>query len=236
MGATTRSSGARQQNTVLRFLRDLLVIVLAALLVSFLVKTFLIRSFWIPSGSMLSTLQVDDHVIVNERASIHHGDVVVFSDPGGWLDGVPSAEGTTVRHPSLIGAALGVVGLAPDGDDHLVKRVIGLPGDHVQCCNDLGQIEVNGVPLEEPYVRRQPGQAASGTSFDVTVPAGQLWVMGDNRYESADSRAHQGLPSKGFVPERDVVGRAVVISWPVQHWAWLDDHAAVFAGTDRDHR
>lgn len=219
---------------MLRFLRDLLVIVLAALLVSFLVKTFLIRSFWIPSGSMMNTLQVDDHVIVNERASIHRGDVVVFTDPGGWLDGTPPVEGSQARHPSLIAGALSLVGLAPDGDDHLVKRVIGLPGDHVQCCNDLGQIEVNGVPIDEPYVRRQPGQAASGDPFDVTVPAGHLWVLGDNRYASADSRAHQGLPTEGFVPERDVVGRAVVVSWPVQHWAWVDDHAAVFAGTDRD--
>ncbi|PZE59761.1 signal peptidase I [Curtobacterium sp. MCPF17_001] len=219
---------------MLRFLRDLLIIVLAALLVSFLVKTFLIRSFWIPSGSMKDTLQIDDHVIVNERATIHRGDVVVFSDPGGWLDAAGSTEGRSVQPRSLMSDVLSLVGLGSDGGNHLVKRVIGLPGDHVQCCNALGQMEVNGVPLSEPYVRKQPGEAASGTPFDVTVPAGKLWVMGDNRYESADSRAHQSLPTKGFVPEQDVVGRAVAISWPVQRWAGVSDYPSVFAGTDPD--
>ncbi|MBF4581670.1 signal peptidase I [Curtobacterium sp. VKM Ac-2865] len=228
------STGTRQSNSTLRFLRDLLIIVLAALLVSFLVKTFLIRSFWIPSGSMENTLQIDDHVIVNERATIHRGDVVVFSDPGGWLDSAGSSEGRSLRPRSFVSDALSMVGLGSDSGNHLVKRVIGLPGDHVQCCNALGQMEVNGVPLSEPYVRKQAGEAASGTSFDVTVPPGELWVMGDNRYESADSRAHQGLPSKGFVPEQDVVGRAVAISWPVQRWAGVDDYPSVFAGTDPD--
>jgi signal peptidase I len=231
MGETT---GTRQPNSMLRFLRDLLVIVLAALLVSFLVKTFLVRSFWIPSGSMKNTLQIDDHVIVNERATIHRGDVVVFSDPGGWLDSAGSVEGRSAQPRSFVSDALSLVGLGSDGDDHLVKRVIGLPGDHVQCCNALGQMEANGVPLSEPYVRKDAGEAASGTPFDVTVPAGKLWVMGDNRYESADSRAHQGLPSKGFVPEKDVVGRAVVISWPVQRWAGVNDYSSVFAGTEPD--
>lgn len=228
------ATGTRQSNSTLRFLRDLLIIVLAALLVSFLVKTFVVRSFWIPSGSMENTLQIKDHVIVNELATIHRGDVVVFSDPGGWLDSSGSLENRKQQQGSLISGALSVVGLGPDGDDHLVKRVIGLPGDHVQCCNTLGQMEVNGVPLSEPYVRKQAGEAASGTPFDVTVPANELWVMGDNRYESADSRAHQSLPTKGFVPERDVVGRAVAISWPVQRWAGLNDYPSVFAGTEPD--
>ena len=215
-----------------RFARDLVIIVLAALLVSFLVKTFLVRSFYIPSGSMKNTLQINDRVIVNERAALHRGDVVVFRDPGGWLEAGQSIEGRTTRSRSTLSKALSAVGLGADGDDHLIKRIIGLPGDHVQCCNALGQMEVNGVPVSEPYVRKQVGQAASGTPFDVTVPAGKLWVMGDNRYESGDSRYHQGLPSRGFVPENDVVGRAVVITWPVRRWAWLDDYPSVFAGTD----
>ncbi|MCY1693438.1 signal peptidase I [Curtobacterium sp. SL109] len=236
MGETTSVGGGQQQNSTLRFLRDLLVIVLAALLVSFLVKTFLIRSFYIPSGSMENTLQVNDHVIVNELAGLHRGDVVVFKDPGGWLDTASSVEGRPQQHRSPVAVALSAVGFGSDGDDHLVKRVIGLPGDRVQCCNALGQMEVNGVPISEPYLRVQPGEAASTIPFDVTVPPGSLWVMGDNRGDSADSRLHQGLPSKGFVPERDVVGRAVLISWPTKHWTWLDDHPRVFAGTDRPHR
>ena len=223
---------SRRQSTGWRFARDLLIIVLAALLVSFLVKTFLIRSFYIPSGSMKDTLQVDDRVIVNELASLHRGDVVVFRDPGGWLEAGQAIEGRTTRTHSALSDALSTVGLGADSDDHLIKRVIGLPGDHVQCCNALGQVEVNGAPLIEPYVRKQTGQAASGTAFDVTVPAGKLWVMGDNRYESGDSRYHQNLPSKGFVPEADVVGRAVVISWPAKRWTWLDNYPSVFAGTD----
>lgn len=216
-----------------RFARDLLIILLAALLASFLVKTFLIRSFYIPSGSMKNTLQINDRVIVNELATLHRGDVVVFRDPGGWLDAGQAIEGGSTRPQSALSSALSAVGLGAANDDHLIKRVIGLPGDHVECCNALGQMEVNGVPLSEPYVRKQARQAASGTPFDVTVPAGELWVMGDNRYESGDSRYHQNLPSKGFVPEADVVGRAVIISWPVERWTWLDDYPSVFAGTDR---
>lgn len=236
MGETTTPRGAQRPNSMLRFLRDLAIIVVAALLVSFLVKTFLIRSFSIPSGSMRDTLQIEDHVIVNELATVHRGDVVVFHDPGGWLDATRTVEGRTAQQRSFLADALGVVGLGPGRDDHLVKRVIGLPGDHVRCCNALGQMEVNGVPLTEPYIRVPAGRPASGEPFDVTVPAGELWVMGDNRYESADSRAHQGLPSKGFVPEREVVGRAIVVSWPLQRWSWVDDHHDVFAGTERGGR
>jgi signal peptidase I len=231
MGERTARHGQRSSSGW-RFVRDLLVIVLAALLVSFLVKTFLVRSFYIPSGSMKNTLQIDDRVIVNERAALHRGDVVVFRDPGGWLEAGQSIEGRTAQSRSALSKALSAVGLGADGDDHLIKRIIGLPGDHVQCCNARGQMKVNGVPLSEPYVRKQAGQAASGTPFEVTVPAGKLWVMGDNRYESGDSRFHQDLPSKGFVPEDDVVGRAVVITWPVERWAWLDDYPSVFADTD----
>ncbi|PCN46877.1 signal peptidase I [Curtobacterium sp. 'Ferrero'] len=235
MGERTAAFG-RRNSSGLRFLRDVVVILLAALLVSFLVKTFLLRSFYIPSGSMMNTLQINDHVIVNERASLHRGDVVVFHDPGGWLDAGGAVEGRTASPRSAFSESLSAVGLGVDKDDELIKRVIGLPGDHVQCCHALGQMEVNGVPLVEPYVRRAAGQAASGIPFDVTVPAGELWVMGDNRYASADSRVHQGLPSKGFVPESDVVARAFVISWPAQRWSWLNDYPSVFAGTDRKPR
>ncbi|WP_066519764.1 signal peptidase I [Curtobacterium ammoniigenes] len=224
----------------LTFLRDLFIIVLAALLVSFLVKTFLVRSFWIPSGSMENTLQVNDRVVVDELVPnvipVHRGDIIVFTDPGGWLAGenLPNVQPT-----SDLGRAfewlLTQVGLGTaDSDNHLIKRVIGLPGDHVSCCNDLGQMSVNGVPLAEPYITLPSGKsAASGTSFSVTVPANSLWVMGDNRYDSKDSRYNRTTPSKGFVPMSDVVGRAFVISWPADRWRWLSDYSSTFAGVGR---
>jgi signal peptidase I len=217
--------------------RDVVIIFVVAVLVSFLIKTFVARSFYIPSGSMENTLQINDRIIVNELQPkvfpLQRGDVVVFKDPGGWLP--PAAPSTGNPIQKGIGAVLDFVGLgASDSDQHLVKRLIGLPGDHVTCCNALGQMSVNGVPLKEPYVLLPAGQqAVSGKPFDVTVPAGKVWVMGDNRYNSADSRYHMDDPTKGFVPLSDVVGRAFVISWPVSHWSWLDNYPETFQGTER---
>jgi signal peptidase I len=127
------------------------------------------------------------------------------------------------------------VGLsAPDSNDHLVKRVIGLPGDHVTCCNALGQMSVNGVPLDEPYVALPPGEEkVSQSDFDEVVPDDSLWVMGDNRYNSKDSRYNGETPLEGFVPIDNVVGRAFVVSWPLSHWAWLGNYPEVYEGVDQ---
>ena len=220
------------------FIRDILIIIVVAILVSFLIKTFLIRSFYIPSGSMENTLQVDDRIIVNQLEPslmpINRGDVVVFRDPGGWL--LPQADPV---QPPLVAAAdwvLSVVGLsAPDSNDHLIKRVIGLPGDEVACCNALGQMTVNGVPISEPYINLPVGVTrVSEDDFDVVVPKDSLWVMGDNRYNSRDSRYNTDKPTKGFVPIDNVVGRALLISWPASHWTWLDDYPQVFRDVERD--
>ncbi|WP_043672573.1 signal peptidase I [Clavibacter michiganensis] len=231
----TRSSGKHSGSTSRgwkTFLRDVLVIFVVALLVSVLIKAFLIRSFYIPSASMEDTLQIDDRIVVNQLTPrfvpLQHGDVVVFRDPGGWL--LPSPE---VDKPPLAAAvdwALTTVGLsAADSNDHLIKRLIGLPGDHVVCCNSLGQMSVNDVPLDEPYIKLQPGESrASQTEFDVTVPADSLWVMGDNRDNSEDSRYNVDGPTKGFVPIDNVVGRAFVITWPVDRWTFLDDFPQTF--------
>ncbi|MGH1525902.1 signal peptidase I [Leifsonia sp. L25] len=228
--ATTRKSGWKV------LLRDVVVIFVIAVLVSFLIKTFVARSFYIPSGSMENTLQINDRIIVNELQPsvfpLSRGDVVVFKDPGGWLPAAAPQTGNPIQRG--VGAVLDFVGLgASDSDQHLVKRLIGLPGDHITCCNALGQMSVNGVPLKEPYVLLPAGQqAVSAKPFDVTVPAGKVWVMGDNRYNSADSRYHMDDPTKGFVPLSDVVGRAFVVSWPVSHWQWLSNHPETFAGTE----
>ncbi|MDD7929784.1 signal peptidase I [Microbacterium thalli] len=215
--------------------RDVLVIVAIALVVSFLVKTFLVRSFYIPSGSMEQTLREDDRILVDQLTprfgGYERGDVVVFRDPGGWLP--PTVE--PVRPPVVEGVdwVLSVVGLsAPDSKDHLIKRIIGMPGDHVVCCNAVGQITVNGVPVDErPYVALADGQSApQEVPFDVVVPDDSLWVLGDNRDHSRDSRYNQDQPSQGFVPLDNVVGRAFLITWPLDRFGGIDFHHDVFAG------
>jgi len=217
------------------FIRDVLVILLVAILVSFLVKTFLVRSFYIPSGSMENTLLKGDRILVDELTprfgNYERGDVVVFKDPGGWLP-------TTYRpdEPPLTAAVdwLGsLVGLsASDSEDHLIKRVIGLPGDHVVCCNTLGQVTVNDVPIDETsYVALSPSQSAPDEfDYDVTVPDGSVWVLGDNRDNSQDSRYQQDQPGHGFVPIDNIVGRAFLITWPFDRFGTIDFHHEVFRG------
>jgi signal peptidase I len=221
-----------KKNVFLAFLIDLVVIVGAALILSLLVKTFLIRSFYVPSASMESTLMVDDRIIVNELVPnvvpIQHGDVVVFKDPGGWLG--PVQKASTETNPLVIGWDwfLSAFGLspAPDSSQHLVKRVIGLPGDEVSCCDAIKHLTVNGVGITETYLDK--GVTPSEMDFKVVVPPHKIWVMGDNRSSSADSRFHVDLPSKGFVDESLIVGRAFVVSWPLNHWQWLDNFSSVF--------
>lgn len=218
-----------RKNIFVSFLIDLLVIAGTALVLSLLIKTFLVRSFFIPSGSMLETLQIDDRIIVNELVPdlipVERGDVVVFKDPGGWLGEIsnPELDPVTAVTDWFL-SAFGVT--APDSSQHLVKRVIGVGGDHVICCDADGKITVNGVAISESYL--QTGKEPSAMNFDVTVPAGSYWVMGDNRDNSADSRYHSDLPSKGFVAKEFVVGRAFLVTWPFSNFTWLDNYPDVF--------
>ena len=230
----TAQDRERRARSVKLFVRDIVVIFVAAIVISVGIKTFLIRSFYIPSSSMTNTLQVNDRIIVNQLVpdvvELKRGDVVVFRDPGGWL---PQLVETDVN--PVVGAVdwfLTMIGLsASDSNDHLIKRVIGLPGDTVMCCNPVGQMEVNGAPLDEPYLNLPAGASTvSGDDFSVTVPEGSLWVMGDNRYSSKDSRYNTDTPSNGFVPVDNVVGRAFVITWPSEHWSFIDNYPDTFRG------
>lgn len=212
------------------FLLDLVMIVGGALLLSLLIKTFIARSFFIPSGSMEQTLQVNDRIVVSQLTPeifpIERGDILVFSDPGMWLSSTPPAvqKDFWVEASDWLLSAFGIT--APDSQQHLVKRTIGLPGDHVECCSDSGKLIINGVEITEPYLAK--GVEPSALEFDVKVPADSFWMMGDNRSNSSDSRYHQNLPSKGFVAAKYVVGKAIVVSWPLDRWKWLDNYPDVF--------
>lgn len=196
-------------------------ILVVALVISVLIKTFLLQAYYVPSGSMETTLQVGDRIAVNRMArdveEIDRGDVVVFVDPGGWLPEQPDRRSAFERGASNI---LQTVGLLPQNTGHhLVKRVIGVGGDHVECCTDAGQLTVNGVPIDEDYVI--DGAAPSLQEFSVVVPENSLWVMGDNRPNSRDSRYHE-TEGNGFVPIGNVEGRAWAIFFPFDHFGKLD--------------
>ncbi|UNX55896.1 signal peptidase I [Georgenia sp. TF02-10] len=211
--------------------RETFTVLVSALVLSVLIKTFLAQAFYIPSGSMEDTLELGDRVMVNKLApnpfDLQRGDVVVFVDPDGWLGELP--PDTRPAWQRTVAEVLTWVGLLPqDAGQHLIKRVIGLGGDEVACCTAEGQLTVNGEPLEEPYLK--PGAAPSETEFDVVVPADHVWVMGDNRSNSADSRAHLGDPGGGMVPVDEIVGRAFVVLWPLDRIALLNNPEDTFAG------
>ena len=222
-----RKKPAPARNPFLLWLKEIATVVVIAVVLSFLIKTFLFRAFYIPSESMVSTLDINDRIFVNllvpEPFALERGDVVVFKDTKGWLPPTPQkADGPF----TFIEDGLTFVGLLPDNSEqHLVKRVIGLPGDHVICCDADGKLTVNGAPLDEEYVN--PAEVPMVRNFDVVVPAGKVWVMGDNRNHSADSRAHTDS-NGGFVDIADIEGKAAVIAWPLNRWGTLDNYPDVF--------
>jgi signal peptidase I len=196
-----------------KFWRELLTIVVAAAALTLVMKAFVVQVYKIPSASMENTLQVNDRVLVNKLTyhfrGIARGDIVVFSGQNSWgPDAPPPSSDPVVR---IWDDVLSGVGLH-SSQTYYIKRVIGLPGDRVACCTD-GKVTVNGVPLTETsYV--DPGDPPSEFKFSATVPAGHLWVMGDNRSNSDDSRYHTSDPGGGPIPENEVVGRAFMIIWP----------------------
>ncbi|MBY8841503.1 signal peptidase I [Streptomyces sp. SP2-10] len=241
-GGRTRAERRKLQRKVKRkrrrsAVREIPLLVGVAVLIALVLKTFLVQAFVIPSGSMEETIRIGDRVLVDKftpwfGSEPQRGDVVVFHDPGGWLQDEQTAKKNDPVVVKQLKEGLSFIGLLPsDNEKDLIKRVIGVGGDHVKCCDAQGRVTVNGVPLTEgDYL--YPGNSPSSTPFDITVPQGRLWVMGDHRDNSADSRAHQNTPYGGTVSVDSVVGRAMVIGWPLGHWTRLEEPKTFASVTD----
>jgi signal peptidase I len=219
-------------------LKEIPLLVGVAVVIALVLKTFLVQAFVIPSGSMENTIQIGDRVLVDKLtpwfgSKPQRGDVVVFKDPGGWLEGEQPTQQDDPVVIKQIKEGLQFIGLLPsDNERDLIKRVVAVGGDTVTCCDVQGRVTVNGMPLNEQYIH--PGNAPSSIKFQVTVPQGRLWVMGDHRANSADSRFHRTEQYNGTVSEDFVVGRAVVIAWPIGNWSQLeeqDTYASVPSGS-----
>ena len=219
--ARSGSSPRRRRRWIPHRSTILVVVIVVALTALF--KTFVIQWFEIPSGSMENTLEVGDEVAVTmyDAQDLERGDVVVFTDPDHWLD---VEDPTGLR--GVIRDTLVLIHLLPENTGHyLIKRVIGVAGDHI-VADGRGSLTVNGAPLDETYLKN--GTSPSEVAFDVVVPEGFVWVMGDNRSNSADSRYHQDDAHGGFVPIADVAGVAKVVVWPIGHWRGLGDGHEAF--------
>ena len=215
----------KKQSKILKSTLELVSIVVLAMVISFVLKTYLVQTFYIPSESMQNTLQVNDRIIVNKLVSdeddLNRGDVIVFKDTKKWLP--PAQE----ENPNPIKKLMINIGISSnDTENYLVKRIIGMPGDNVKCCNADGKISINGQEIDEPYL--YTGNAPSEREFDVTVPDGKVWVMGDHRSDSADSRSHQNLPSKGFIDIKDIQGRGSAIVWPIENFGSINSYSETF--------
>jgi len=192
------------------------------LVLMMLVRGLLVESFYIPSASMEPTLTPEDRILVNKiggASSLQRGDLVVFDGTRTFVD--PAADpgsGRSAVVGRMIGSMVSKLSIRLNESDY-VKRVVGLPGDHVVCCDARGLLTVNDVAVEEPYLYQ--GDKPSDLTFDVDVPAGRIWVMGDHRSDSADSRAHIADPGEGMVRLDDVIGRAGMIYWPLSRVAIL---------------
>ena len=209
-------------------LRELPILVVVALAVSLVIKSFLVQFFYIPSGSMENTLQVDDRVAVNKvpfiSNSINRGDVVVFRDPDNWLPEPYTGDGN--KYLAKVKEGLVAVGVLPNpAKQYLVKRVIGVAGDKVECCSKNEKLMINGVEIDEPYIFA--GNSASETKFNVTVPEGKVWVMGDHRGASSDSRFHQDDINNGMVPTSKVTGRVIGIIWPIKNLGIVSSYSSL---------
>lgn len=203
-GAHRTSEEPKKKGGFWSALRETAVVAALALFFAFLIKTFLVQAFFIPSGSMENTLEEGDRLLVSKLSptpfDVDRGDIIVFQDPGQWLGGAQKEKSPLYKAGQFVGVLPG------DGDEYLIKRIIGTPGDHVECCDAQGRVSVNGRPIDEPYVF--PGNPPSLVEFDEKVPDDHLWVMGDHRSNSGDSRFN------GTVPMDRVTGKAFFVMWP----------------------
>lgn len=209
-------------------LREFPVLVVVALAVSLLIKTFIVQFFFIPSGSMENTLQIKDRVAVNKlpliSKNIKRGDVIVFRDPDNWLP--YASEPVENKFITTLKDGLVTVGVLPNPTkQYLVKRVIGVAGDHIICCAKDKTLTINGKKTSEPYIFA--GNVPSEMDFNITVPQGKVWVMGDHRGSSADSRYHQDDINHGMVPTSKITGRVYAIIWPIKHAGFVASHDPV---------
>lgn len=216
-----RGRGRTRQQKPRSFWKELPLLVVIALALALVIKTFLVQAFSIPSDSMQNTLQQGDRVLVDKLtpwfgAEPQRGDVVVFHDPGGWLEGEPTPQ------QNVLQKGLSFIGLMPSAEEKdLIKRVIAVGGDTVSCKKG-GKVIVNGHPLNEKSYIYPGNTPCDDQPFGpIKVPKGRIWVMGDHRQDSLDSRYHQNLPGGGTVSDKEVVGRAFVVAWPINRWDFL---------------
>ncbi|NUP73892.1 MAG: signal peptidase I [Sinomonas sp.] len=225
-GSPGHTNKARRGGLI-ALIREIALILVISIALSFVIKTLFFKAFYIPSESMVPTLEENDRIFVNlmvpRNFAPQRGDVIVFKDTKGWLP--PSTE----PGQNWFQQSLEFIGLLPDtSQQHLIKRLVGLPGDHVVCCDAQQHLTVNGAALTEPYVN--PAEVPRPVPFDITVPSGKVWVMGDNRNHSSDSRFHNASqPGTGFIDMGDIEGQATVIAWPLNRLGVLDNYPSTFA-------
>jgi signal peptidase I len=225
-GGSGREPDAKAARKPRSFWKELPILIVIALALALVIKSFLVQAFSIPSGSMENTLLIGDRVLVDKLtptfgAKPSRGEVAVFKDPGDWLAGEQTAQPSTNPVVHAIQTALSTIGLMPDpSEKDLIKRVIAVGGDTVSCAKN-GPVEVNGKALDEPYVYPGATPCNDHPFGPLKVPADHVWVMGDHRDDSLDSRYHMDEPGGGAVPESNVIGRAFAVAWPISDWKTL---------------